>query len=208
MTRAHPGRGRRRSTEPARAAQHDRLAALRGLRHYPEPARHRAVALRRASRAVAAARRPSGAAPRPPWRRSCASSARSPSRRGSRARSSIVGDYRVPAGTLLTLSTAAANHDPAAHDAPDRFDITAHARAPAHLRRRAALLPRRQPGAGRDAGGAGDPGAAPRDVRIDGEVAWRRGTGIFGPTTLPLRFDPTTTQVGERAGRRTPIATS
>ena len=35
-----------------------------------------------------------------------------------------VGGYHIPAGTLLTLSTAAANHDPAAHREPELFDIT------------------------------------------------------------------------------------
>lgn len=101
----------------------------------------------------------------------------------------VVGDYRIPAGTLLTLSTAAANHDPAAHDLPARFDITAARREPpltfgggphyclganlARLEMQEALtiLARRL-----------------RDVRIDGEVGWRPRTGIFGPTTLPLRF--------------------
>jgi hypothetical protein len=102
----------------------------------------------------------------------------------------VVGEYRIPAGTLLTLSTAAANHDTAAHDVPGRFDITATRGEPpltfgggphyclganlarAEMQEALAILARRL-----------------RDVRIDGEVAWRPRTGIFGPTTLPLRFD-------------------
>lgn len=101
----------------------------------------------------------------------------------------VVGDYRIPAGTLLTLSTAAANHDPAAHDLPGRFDITASRREPpltfgggphyclganlarVEMQEALALLARRL-----------------RDVRVDGEVGWRPRTSIFGPTTLPLRF--------------------
>jgi cytochrome P450 len=99
-----------------------------------------------------------------------------------------VGDYHVPAGTVLTLSTAAANHDPAAYDAPERFDITvpreppltfgggAHYCLGANLARAemqealAILAPRL------------------RDVAIDGDVTWRPRTGIFGPNVLPLRF--------------------
>jgi cytochrome P450 len=30
------------------------------------------------------------------------------------------------------------------------------------------------------------------EVRLDGEVEWRPRTGIFGPTVLPLAFQPTT----------------
>jgi cytochrome P450 len=101
----------------------------------------------------------------------------------------VVGEYLVPAGTLLTLSTGAANHDPAAHDLPGRFDITAARREPpltfgggphyclganlarAEMQEALAIL------AGRL-----------RDVAVDGEVGWRPRTGIFGPTALPLRF--------------------
>ena len=28
-----------------------------------------------------------------------------------------------------------------------------------------------------------------RDIRLDGEVTWRAGTGIVGPTSLPLAFE-------------------
>jgi cytochrome P450 len=101
----------------------------------------------------------------------------------------VVGDYLVPAGTLLTLSTGAANHDPAAHDRPGCFDIAAPRREPpltfgggphyclganlarAEMQEALAILARRL-----------------HDVAVDGEVAWRPRTGIFGPTALPLRF--------------------
>ncbi len=100
-----------------------------------------------------------------------------------------VGGYRVPAGTLLSLSTASANHDPSAHQKPDVFDITAKRNEPpltfgggphyclgANLARaemQEALLVLSQ---------------NLRDVQLDGDVAWRPRTGIFGPTSLPLRF--------------------
>ena len=99
-----------------------------------------------------------------------------------------VGDYLIPAGTLLTLSTGAANHDPDAYDRPERFDITAEREPPltfgggAHyclganlaryeMQEALAILARRL-----------------RGLELDGEVGWRPRTGIFGPTTLPLRF--------------------
>ena len=92
------------------------------------------------------------------------------------------------AGTVVSLSTAAANHDPAAFTAPERFDITVEREPPltfgggahfclgAHLARAEmqeaiAVLARRLP-----------------DLRIDGDVRWRPRTGIFGPTVLPLAF--------------------
>jgi cytochrome P450 len=99
-----------------------------------------------------------------------------------------VGDYRIPAGTIVTLSTAAANHDPAAYDTPETFDITVPREPPltfgggphyclganlarAEMQEALAILARRL-----------------RDLRLDGDVGWRPRTGIFGPTRLPLRF--------------------
>ena len=35
-----------------------------------------------------------------------------------------IGDFEVPAGTIVSLSTASANHDPAAYAAPEVFDIS------------------------------------------------------------------------------------
>jgi hypothetical protein len=29
-----------------------------------------------------------------------------------------------------------------------------------------------------------------RDIRLDGQPSWREGTGITGPTQLPLRYQP------------------
>ena len=100
-----------------------------------------------------------------------------------------IGEYDVPAGTMVSLSTAAANHDPAAHRRPERFDVTAERDEPpltfgggphyclganlarAEMQEALLVLSRRMPG-----------------LRVDGDVAWRPRTGIFGPTRLPLAF--------------------
>ncbi len=101
-----------------------------------------------------------------------------------------VGGYHVPAGTVLTLSTGAANHDPAAYDHPERFDITVDREPPltfgggahyclganlarAEMQEALQILARRL-----------------RDVTLDGVVTWRPRTGIFGPNCVPLRFVP------------------
>ncbi|MBV9285419.1 MAG: cytochrome P450, partial [Acidimicrobiia bacterium] len=98
--------------------------------------------------------------------------------------------YRLEAGTLLFLSTSAANHDPATYDQPDVFDITAERDpqltfgggphfclgaqlARAELQEALTLLAQRLPG-----------------LELDGEPTWRPNMGIFGPETLPIRFVP------------------
>jgi cytochrome P450 len=100
----------------------------------------------------------------------------------------VIGDYEVPAGTIVSLSTAAANHDPAVHREPERFDIAADREPPltfgggphyclganlarAEMQEALVVLAERMP-----------------DLRIDGEVLWRPRSGIFGPTALPLAF--------------------
>ncbi len=102
----------------------------------------------------------------------------------------VVDGYRIPAGTMVSLSTAAANHDPAAHVEPERFDVTAERVPPltfgggahyclganlarAEMQEALAVLVHRLP-----------------HVRIDGEVRWRPQSGIFGPIVLPLAFTP------------------
>ncbi len=97
----------------------------------------------------------------------------------------------IPAGTLIIANTASANRDPVMYEDPDRLDITRdappamltfgggfHYCLGAHLARielaealtviaQRTLNPRRA-------------GAAP----------WKPVTGISGPTTLPVEFDP------------------
>jgi cytochrome P450 len=99
-----------------------------------------------------------------------------------------VGGYHVPAGTIVSLSTAAANHDPAVHVRPEVFDIALQREAPltfgggphyclganlarAEMQEALAVFAGRMP-----------------DVRVDGEVTWRPRSGIFGPIRLPLAF--------------------
>ena len=100
-----------------------------------------------------------------------------------------VEDYHVPAGTMVSLSTISANHDPAAHANPERFDITVERSEPpltfgggphyclganlarAEMQEALRVLAERMP-----------------EVRLDGEPTWRPRTGIFGPTRLPLAF--------------------
>jgi hypothetical protein len=99
-----------------------------------------------------------------------------------------IGGYLVPAGTIVSLSTAAANHDPAVHVRPEVFDVTIAREPPltfgggphyclganlarAEMQEALAVLASRMP-----------------DVRLAGNVAWRPRTGIFGPTVLPLAF--------------------
>jgi cytochrome P450 len=96
--------------------------------------------------------------------------------------------YHLPAGTMLSLSTASANHDPSAYQQPDELDITA-AREPqltfgggphyclgaslarAEMQEALPMLARSMP-----------------DLALDGEPTWRPPMGIFGPETLPIRF--------------------
>jgi cytochrome P450 len=96
--------------------------------------------------------------------------------------------YRFEPGTLLFLSTSAANHDPAAYNRPEEFDITAEREmqltfgggphyclgawlARAEMQEALPLLAQRLPG-----------------LALDGEPTWRPSQGIFGPQTLPIRF--------------------
>jgi len=96
--------------------------------------------------------------------------------------------WLVPKGTLLTLSTAAANHDPAAYEAPEVFDITRDGEphftfgggphyclgaslARAEMQEALPRLAEAMPG-----------------LALDGEPAWRPPMGIFGPDRLPLRW--------------------
>lgn len=102
-----------------------------------------------------------------------------------------VEGWTLPAGTLIHLSLASANHDEAIFEEPACFDITRD--GPSHLSFGAGphfclganlalaemeealrILVCRLP-----------------DVALDGEPGWRTDTGITGMTRLPLRFTPT-----------------
>jgi cytochrome P450 len=99
-----------------------------------------------------------------------------------------VDGYLLPAGTMVALSTQAANFDPTAYDNVVDFDITADREphltfgggahyclganlARAELQEAFTLLA----------------GVMPT-FALDGEPTWRTPLGIFGPETLPLRF--------------------
>jgi cytochrome P450 len=96
--------------------------------------------------------------------------------------------YQLSAGTLLSLSTAGANHDPSAYDAPEQFDITARREpqltfgggphyclganlARAEMQEALPILAKHMP-----------------RLALDGEPTWRLPLGIYGPETLPLTF--------------------
>jgi cytochrome P450 len=97
----------------------------------------------------------------------------------------------IPAGTFVIANTSAANRDPAIYDDPDSLDITRDA-APAmltfgggvhyclgtHLARlelaeALKVITSRMPNA-----------------RLTGPAPWKPLTGITGPTTMPIQFDP------------------
>jgi cytochrome P450 len=97
--------------------------------------------------------------------------------------------YQLTVGTMVNLSTSAANHDPAVYDAPWSFDITtereAHftfgggphyclgaSLARAEMQEALPILAEAMP-----------------NLALDGEPTWRPPLGIFGPETLPIRFD-------------------
>jgi hypothetical protein len=102
-----------------------------------------------------------------------------------------IDGHHVPAGTIVMLSTASANHDPATYTDPWTFDITvpreAHltfgggphyclgaSLARAEMQEALPVL-----------------AAAMGDLALDGEPQWRPPMGIFGPESLPVRFTPT-----------------
>jgi cytochrome P450 len=102
-----------------------------------------------------------------------------------------VDGWRIPEGTIVFVSVASANRDDRAYDRPADFDITAPREAHltfgsgphfclganlarAEMEEALVVLAARLP-----------------NLRLDGEPSWRLGTGIAGPTHLPLAFDAT-----------------
>jgi cytochrome P450 len=103
--------------------------------------------------------------------------------------------YAIPKGTVLMLSTAAANQDPSAFAAPRTFDITVPrepqltfgggphyclgaALARAEMQEALRILAAHLPG-----------------LALDGEPVWRQMVAIYGPDSLPIRFTPSTVTV-------------
>ncbi|MBB3753904.1 cytochrome P450 [Mycolicibacterium sp. BK634] len=102
-----------------------------------------------------------------------------------------VAGYAVPAGTLVILNSAAANRDSTVCEEPDRLDITRTAALPmqtfgggvhyclganlARLELTEALtvMARRMP-----------------NIRRTGPAPWKPLSGLSGPATLPVEFDP------------------
>lgn len=101
-----------------------------------------------------------------------------------------VDGWRIPAGTIVFLSLASANRDEGYFDDGLSFDITAEREthftfgggphyclganlARAEMEEAMAVLADRMTG-----------------MRLDGDPQWREGTGIGGPSRLPLAFDP------------------
>jgi cytochrome P450 len=99
-----------------------------------------------------------------------------------------VAGWSIPAGTLVFLSVASANRDETVFDDSLDFDITVEREAQltfgggphyclgvhlarAEMEEALRILPARLP-----------------NLRLDGEVTWRAGTGIAGPSVLPLAF--------------------
>ena len=102
-------------------------------------------------------------------------------------------DVVFPAGTLVFPSFIGVNHDAAVFDDPVLFDIEADRSGAGHLtlgfgmhyclganlaraemQEALVILAQRMP-----------------NLRLDGEISWKPdGVGIWGPTNLPLAFDP------------------
>jgi cytochrome P450 len=102
-------------------------------------------------------------------------------------------DILFPKGTLIFPSFVGANHDVALWDEPTDFDITADRASANHLtlgfglhycmganlaraemQEALTVLAKRMP-----------------NVRLDGDIEWKPdGVGIWGPSRLPLAFDP------------------
>jgi cytochrome P450 len=103
-----------------------------------------------------------------------------------------VGEWHIPAGTLVSLSLAGANHDPAVYARPNQFDM--HAPRPdAHI----GFGGGAHHCLGANLARAEMQEALPilaatlRDLRVADPPAWRSPLGgIAGPLHLDLRFTP------------------
>jgi cytochrome P450 len=100
-----------------------------------------------------------------------------------------VAGVEIPAGTLVSVNTSAANRDPAVYDEPDRFDLHREGPPPhltfgggihyclgvhlakTELAEALVLMAQRWP-----------------DLRVTGPVPWKPVVGISGPASLPVAF--------------------
>ena len=102
-----------------------------------------------------------------------------------------LGGVTIPAGTFIIANTAAANHDPAVHDEPDRFDITREG-APAMLSPSAAASTTASVRTWRESSSQRPsrpwPVGCPT-YGAPGAARWKPLTGITGPIGLPVEFD-------------------
>jgi cytochrome P450 len=103
-----------------------------------------------------------------------------------------VGEWDIPAGTLVSLSLAGANHDPAVYAQANRFDMRA-SRPDAHI----GFGGGAHHCLGANLARAEMQEALPilattlRDLRVADPPAWRSPLGgIAGPLSLELRFTP------------------
>ena len=114
-----------------------------------------------------------------------------------------VDGWTIPAGTIVFLSVASANRDETVYEDPLTFDISAD--RPAHLTFGGGphyCLGANLPRAEMEEALRILPVELP-DLHLDGEVVWRVGTAITGPSKLPLAFTPKgSTARSERTPRR------
>ena len=105
-------------------------------------------------------------------------------------------DVTFPEGTVVLVCAHTGNRDPATYESPDalRHHRRARLAQAADVRRRPALLPRREPRPRRAAGGARVP-RAPASPTSRSTASREFGSidGIYGLDALPIRWSPAAT---------------
>ena len=111
--------------------------------------------------------------------------------RRTATRDTELGGQQIKEGDKVVMWYPSTGRDESVYEDPDRFDVTAQARAPGVRGRRPPLLPRHGAGASRAAGDdRGDPGPVPghRDRRAP--IGMAEAIFINQLTTLPVRLNP------------------